>query len=107
MQKPPTLIVDGNGKSLLILGGGLAGMVSAIEMRKKGYDVKILEAQSTPGGRCISARKGTVIQDVGGETQTCQFENNQYLNVGPWRIPPEHHSTIYYCKTLGISLNPL
>ncbi len=104
MQKPPTLIVDGNGKSLLILGGGLAGMVSAIEMRKKGYDVKILEAQSTPGGRCISARKGTVIQDVGGETQTCQFENNQYLNVGPWRIPAEHHAVLHYCKTLNVPL---
>lgn len=54
----------------------------------------------------MSARNGTVIEDIGGERQVCDFENNQYLNVGPWRIPPEHHSTIYYCKTLGISFEP-
>lgn len=103
-EKPPTLQSDGNGKKLLILGGGLAGMVTAIEMRKKGYDCTILEAKETPGGRCMSARKGTVIEDVGGETQTCGFEDNQYLNVGPWRIPAEHHAVIHYCKTLGVPL---
>ena len=104
MQEPPTLTADGNGKKLLILGGGLAGMVTAIEMRKKGYDCQILEAKDVAGGRCISARKGTVIEDVGGEKQTCQFENNQYLNVGPWRIPAEHHAVLHYCKTLGVPL---
>ncbi len=106
MKQPPALTADGNGKKILILGAGLAGMVSAIEIRKKGYEVQILEAQATTGGRCMTARKGTVIEDVDGERQVCQFENNQYLNVGPWRIPAEHHALLHYCKTLNVELEP-
>ena len=106
MTEPPKMTMDGNGKKLLILGGGLAGMVTAIEMRKRGFDCTIIEARDQTGGRCMTARKGTVIQDEAGETQVCNFENNQYLNVGPWRIPAEHYSTLHYCKTLGVELEP-
>lgn len=106
MTEPPKITADGKGKKILILGAGISGLVCAMELLKKGYDVQIIEAKDHAGGRCMSARKGTVIEDVGGERQVCDFENNQYLNVGPWRIPPEHHSTIYYCKKLGIALEP-
>ncbi len=106
MKEPPKMTMDGSGKKLLILGSGLAGMVTAIEMRKKGYDCTIIEAQDRSGGRCMTARKGTIIKEEGGETQVCNFEDNQYLNVGPWRIPAEHHSTLYYCRTLGVELEP-
>ncbi len=106
MTEPPTISSDGKGKKIIILGAGLAGMVAAIELAKKGYDCHILEARNFAGGRCQSARKGTVIEDVGGERQVCNFDNGQYLNVGPWRIPAEHHSTIYYCRKLGVALEP-
>lgn len=106
MTEPPTLTSEGKGKKILILGAGISGLVCAIELVKKGYEVQILEAQGHAGGRCMSARKGTVIEDVGGERQVCDFDHNQYLNVGPWRIPAEHHSTIYYCRILGIELEP-
>lgn len=106
MTEPPKISTEGNGKKILVLGAGISGLVCAMELIKKGYEVQILEAKETAGGRCISARKGTVIEDVGGETQVCDFENNQYLNVGPWRIPADHHSTIYYCRKLGVALEP-
>ena len=106
MTAPPKITADGNGKKILILGAGISGLVCAMELIKKGYDVQILEARENAGGRCQSARNGTVIEDVGGERQVCNFENNQYLNVGPWRIPAEHHSTLYYCRKLGVALEP-
>ena len=106
MTEPPKMSTDGNGKKILILGAGLSGMVCAIELAKKGYNVEVLEAQSTAGGRCMTARKGTVIEDVGGERQVIDFDHGHYLNVGPWRIPAEHHSTIYYCQQLGVELEP-
>ncbi|MCB2090992.1 MAG: FAD-dependent oxidoreductase [Alphaproteobacteria bacterium] len=106
MMAPPKLSTEGKGKKILILGAGLSGMVCAMELREKGYEVQIIEAKPTAGGRCMSARKGTVIEDVGGDRQVCDFENNQYLNVGPWRIPPTHHSTLYYCRKLGVALEP-
>lgn len=106
MTEPPEISNSTEGVKLIILGGGIAGMVTALEMSKKGYDCKILEARSFAGGRCQTARNGTVIEEVAGETQVCTFANNQYLNIGPWRIPAEHKATLHYCNTLGVKLEP-
>lgn len=106
-KKPPKMNADGSGKKITVLGAGLAGMVLGIELSKKGYDVEILEARSFAGGRCQSARKGTTIQEIGGEKQVCDFDNDQYVNHGPWRIAQEHHSTIHYCHTLDVELQPM
>ncbi len=42
---------SGKGKKVLILGAGLAGMSAAWELRKLGYDCRMLEARGRPGGR--------------------------------------------------------
>ena len=105
MEKPPTLSNAGDGKTVVILGAGLSGLVTAIELSKKGYNCQIIEARDHSGGRCQSARKGKVIHELGGERQVCNFENNQYLNIGPWRIPAEHRAVIHYCRELGVELN--
>jgi monoamine oxidase len=107
MTEPPKMDTDGKGKKIIVLGSGLAGMVLGIELTKKGYDVEIIEARSFAGGRCQSGRKGTVIQEIGGEKQVCDFDNNQYVNYGPWRIAQEHHSTLHYCHSLGVELQPM
>lgn len=104
MDRPPQMSTDGNGKKVIILGAGLAGMVLAYEMGKKGYNCKIIEALDYAGGRCVSARKGHVIQEIGADRQECNFQDGNYINYGPWRIPAEHKSTIYYCRTLGVPL---
>jgi len=104
MDRPPEMSTDGKGKKVIILGAGLAGMVLAFEMAKKGYKTQIIEALDYAGGRCVSARKGSVIEEVGSEKQVCNFQEGNYVNYGPWRIPAEHKSTIYYCRTLGVPL---
>lgn len=106
-EAPPKLSSEGSGKKILILGAGLSGMALAYEMAKKGYDCQIIEARSFAGGRCQSARKGTVLEEIGGERQVCNFEDGQYLNIGPWRIPAEHTPTIHYCHELGVELEPM
>lgn len=107
MEEPPKLSNAGDGKKIIILGAGLSGLVTAIELTKKGYDCHIIEARDHAGGRCQTARKGKVIQEIAGERQVCNFEHGQYLNIGPWRIPAEHKSVIHYCKTLGVTLEPM
>ncbi len=107
MTAPPKMTAEGNGKKIIVLGSGLTGMVMGIELSKKGYEVEILEARAFAGGRCQSARKGTVIHEIGGEKQVCDFDNNQYLNFGPWRIAQEHHSTLHYCHSLNVELQPM
>src|SRR6185437_970623 len=42
-QGPVKLEGDPKGASVLILGAGLAGMTAALELRKAGYQVQILE----------------------------------------------------------------
>ncbi|NRR32639.1 flavin monoamine oxidase family protein [Oxalobacteraceae bacterium] len=101
---PPQLSGSGKGKKILILGAGLAGMTAAYELGKLGYAVQILEARSFAGGRCQTARKGFTLTELGGDAQTCGFDEGEYINHGPWRIPYHHQSTLHYTRQFGIAL---
>ena len=54
---PPGL-PPGNGRRVLIIGAGIAGMVVAYELNRAGYMPTILEARARPGGRNWSLRAG-------------------------------------------------
>jgi monoamine oxidase len=95
-----------NGKRVLVLGAGLAGMTAALELSAAGYEVAVLEYREKAGGRCWTLRGGDTYTDIGGVTQTVTFENGGYLNPGPWRIPYNHHAVLDYCKRLGVKLEP-
>ena len=89
---------------VLILGGGLSGLVCGYELGKLGYDYQVLEARDRVGGLQWSVRKGATHTEPGGDTQVCTFDEGQYVNVGPWRIPHSHHGILNYCKELGVPL---
>lgn len=101
---PPALSGSGKGKKVVILGAGLAGMTAAYELGKLGYQCQVLEARAFAGGRCQTARKGFRLQELGGETQTCRFDDGQYINHGPWRIPLHHQSTLHYTRLFEVPL---
>jgi monoamine oxidase len=92
----------GGGPSVVVLGAGIAGLTTAYELAKAGYQVTVLEARDRAGGRNWTARRGDRVVDQGG-TQTCNFDRGQYMNLGPARIP-QHHVTIDYCRELGVEL---
>jgi len=112
----PLQIPDGagSGKTIVILGAGVAGLTAAYELKKRnsGYTIIILEAQHRPGGRSYTVRANdTIIEKHGNETweQTCHFEGdkkNQYLNAGPGRIPYHHTVALGYCKELKVEIEP-
>ncbi len=83
------------------MGGGLAGMSTAYELGKLGYDVAVLEARMRPGGRCHTIRRGTQSEEE-GSTQVCTFDDGLYYNPGPMRIPHHHTATLGYCRELGV-----
>lgn len=95
-----------NGRRVLVLGAGLAGMTAALELRDAGYEVQVLEYREKAGGRCWTLRGGDSYTDIAGVTQTVEFEDGGYLNPGPWRIPYNHHAVLDYCKRLGVKLEP-
>lgn len=90
-------------KSVLILGGGIAGLAAAYELRKAGYRCQILEAKGRPGGRNWTVRDGTEERDLDGHLQRATFGKGQYLNAGPARIA-QSMVTLDYCRELGVEL---
>jgi monoamine oxidase len=95
---------QGNGKKVIILGAGLAGMAAAYELQKLGYACTILEARERAGGRVFSVRKGSVTEEVQNGKAVAGFDEGLYFNAGPSRIPHHHALTLHYCKELGVPL---
>jgi monoamine oxidase len=76
--------VAGNGTTVVILGGGIAGLVSAYELGKLGYRCTLLEARDRVGGRNWTVRGGTKVEFTDGFKQVCEFEEavDSYYDAG-------------------------
>jgi monoamine oxidase len=94
----------GKGVKVAILGGGIAGLVAAYEMRELGYECTVLEARARPGGRNWTIRAGDKIVFADGTTQECAWDPGHYQNLGPARLPSIHSTMLGYCRKLGVEL---
>ncbi len=95
---------SGQGTRVVVLGGGIAGLVAAYELRNLGYHVTVLEARSRPGGRNYTVRGGDTVKLTDGSTQRCTWDPDHYQNFGPARLPSIHPHILGYCKKLGVEL---
>src|SRR5262245_12635693 len=99
---------SGAGKSVAILGAGIGGLTAAYMLSQAGSRVLMLEANDQPGGRSLTARRGTIIVEEsaahGVTTQECKFDDALYLNMGPGRLPYHHRRVLHYCKVLNVGL---
>ncbi len=95
---------SGEGVHVAILGGGPAGLSAAYELGKAGYKCTILEARNRVGGRNWTVRKGTEIEFISGVKQICTFDEGQFFNAGPARIPAHHQATLGYCREFGVQM---
>jgi monoamine oxidase len=82
-------------------------MSAAYELDLLGYQVSILEANSSAGGRCRTIRSGDNIEEI-DSVQTCNFDTDDslYFNPGPARIPNHHNLLLGYCREFGVALEP-
>ncbi|MEE6451123.1 flavin monoamine oxidase family protein [Gottfriedia acidiceleris] len=85
LRKPTTQ------KSIVIIGAGLSGLVAASLLKEAGHKITIVEASNRIGGRILT---------VGSP-----FVNNQYLDMGPMRIPSVHKLTLEYVKKFNLPTN--
>lgn len=76
--------LNGEPKKIIIVGAGLSGLIAGYELKKKGHDVTLLEARSTPGGRIQTIRE--------------PFADNLYAEAGASRIHQDHHLVLQYSK---------
>ena len=95
----------GEKPTALILGAGIAGLATALELEQAGYECTILEASFRPGGRNLTVRNGDKIDEM-GRPQICNFDkqDNLFFNCGPARIPGHHRRILHYCRTLNVPL---
>lgn len=94
----------GKGKSVLVIGAGIAGLVAAYELTRLGFDVRVLEATDRVGGRVKTLRRGDTVRYDDGVEQSVDFDDDQYFNAGAARIPSTHTGILGYCRELGVSL---
>ena len=94
----------GKGVKVVVLGAGIGGLVSAYELKKLGYDVTLLEARERPGGRNFTGRTGTKVEFSDGTIQTIGWDDGNYQNLGPARLPSTHWTMLGYCRELGVPL---
>ncbi|MDF2700143.1 MAG: amine oxidase [Haloplasmataceae bacterium] len=74
-----------------IIGGGVAGLSSAYELRKLGFDITILEANPNR---------------IGGRIYTHYFDKGHYSELGAMRIPVSHETTWHYIDLFNLKTNP-
>ena len=79
-------------RKVVVVGGGLAGLSCAYELRKLGFEAIVLEGQGRAGGRVQTLREDL---DWGLSAET-----------GATRIPDTHHMTLDYVREFGLTLEP-
>ncbi len=95
---------SGRGRSVVILGAGIAGLVSAYELQKAGYRVTVLEARDRIGGRVWTLRGGDRIVQTGRPDQRATFDPGLYFNAGAARIPSTHRIILGYARRFGVRM---
>src|SRR6185503_16374858 len=95
---------SGNGRSVVVLGAGIAGLVAAYELRRAGYSVTVLESRDRVGGRVWTVRGGDRIHQMGRTDQRVAFDPGLYFNAGAARIPSTHRVILGYAHRLGVQM---
>ena len=73
-------------------------------MRRAGFDCTVLEARERPGGRNWTLRRGSKLVFDDGRSQECTFDEGNYFNCGPARLPSVHRNILGYCNELEVAL---
>ena len=73
---------------IFILGAGLSGLSSALQLARKGFTVTIIEARDRIGGRVLSLRK--------------PFRDRQYVELGGETIGDGYKRFLGYADEFGI-----
>jgi monoamine oxidase len=84
------LRLAGPPQTVVVLGGGLAGLAAAYELKRAGHTVTLLEARKAPGGRVRTLR---------------EFDDNLYAEAGPIAFPQNHSFTWGYATDFKLPLN--
>jgi monoamine oxidase len=77
-------------RRVVVVGAGLAGLVCAGELRRRGVDAVVLEARKSPGGRILT------VYDP--------FGSGQHAEAGAEFVEPAHRMVLEQVRRLGLTL---
>lgn len=66
-------------RSVIVAGGGIAGLTAAYTLQKRGFTVTVLEREETAGGRMRSERHGDFVVDRGAQFVASSYRNMRAL----------------------------
>lgn len=95
---------SGKGRKVVVLGAGIAGLVSAYELQRVGYRVEVLEARNRVGGRVWTIRGDEAVEMIDRPVQRAAFSAGQYFNAGPARIPSSHRLILDYARRFRVPM---
>lgn len=78
--------IEGRGNTVCVVGGGIAGLVAAYELSRRGFAVTLVESARSCGGR----------------VKTHYFENGSYGEFGAMRIPTVHRAVMDYVQEFSL-----
>ena len=79
-------------KKVIVVGGGMAGLPAAYELKRAGHEVVLLEAQQRVGGRLQTYRE--------------PFTHGLYAEAGGMRLPASHELTMAYVNKFKLKTAP-
>ncbi|MFJ4190493.1 flavin monoamine oxidase family protein [Kitasatospora sp. NPDC089509] len=82
--------VTGARGRVAVIGAGVAGLVCAYELQRRGFDVVVYEQASRPGGR----------------VRTHRFWDGTHVDLGAMRIPGNHHCVLHYVSRFRLETRP-
>jgi monoamine oxidase len=77
---------------LIVVGAGISGLVSALNLQEAGHQVVVLEARDRVGGRMLSLREG--------------FRDGQYADIGAEIIYQGQENIVTLVERFGLELTP-
>ena len=76
----------------IVVGAGLAGLVSGLRLQESAHDVVVLEARDRVGGRVLTLRDG--------------LAEGQYVDAGAEIVYAGQHEIVWLCERFGLPLTP-
>lgn len=80
---------NNKGKTVICIGSGLSGLAAAHRLKKKGWNVLVLEARDRIGGRVFSH----------------QFNDKHVIELGAEWVGASHSRMLELCDQFGLKLN--
>ena len=68
-------------KKVIVVGSGFGGIAAALRLKKKGYEVTLLEKHNDLGGRAKTFRRGNFIYDGGPTVITAPYLFEELFNL--------------------------